>query len=80
MRRAATHYYLRAWQNVNTQKRLLYRHCYIPSFPAQVFMIQSQNNVSLSLAEGLSGCNILFCFVDAIFDLVHDVETIHGLC
>ena len=21
-----------------------------------------------------------FCFVVAIFDLVHDVETLHGLC
>ena len=37
--RAATHYYTRAWQHVNTRKRMLYRHCYIPSFPAQVFTI-----------------------------------------
>ena len=24
--------------------------------------------------------NIFFCFVDAIFDLVYDVEDTHGLC
>ena len=24
--------------------------------------------------------NYLLCFVVAIFDLVHDVEAIHGLC
>ena len=40
--------------NVNTRKRLLYRHCYIPSFLVQVFTIQSQNNLSKSLAEGTS--------------------------
>ena len=38
---------------------MLYRHCYIPSFPAQVFTIQSQNNVSQSSAEGLPGCNTI---------------------
>ena len=31
--------------NVNTRKRLLYRHCYIPSFLVQVFTIQSKNNL-----------------------------------
>ena len=28
--------------NVNTRKRLLYRHCYIPSFLVQVFTIKKQ--------------------------------------
>ena len=32
--------------NVNTQKRLLYRHFNIPSFLVQVFTIQSKNNLS----------------------------------
>ena len=26
--RAAIHYYTRAWQHVNTRKRMFYRHCY----------------------------------------------------
>ena len=36
--------------NVNTRKRLLYRHCYIPSFLVQVFTVQSKNNLSKFLA------------------------------
>ena len=40
--------------NVNTRKRLLYRHCYIhvPSLLVQVFTIQSKNDISKFLAEG----------------------------
>ena len=34
MVRAATHYHTRPWQTL-IRKRMLYRHCYIPSFPAQ---------------------------------------------
>ena len=55
--RAATHYYTRAWKLVDTRKKMLYRYCYIPSFPAQVFTLQSQNNDSQSPAEGLPCCN-----------------------
>ena len=40
--------------NVNTRKRLLYRHCYIPSFLVQVFTIESKNNLSKFLAEGFN--------------------------
>ena len=40
--------------NVNTRKRLLYRHYYIPSFLVQVFTIQLKNNLSKFLAEGFN--------------------------
>ena len=40
--------------NVNTRKRLLYRHCYIPSFLVHVFTIQSKNNLSKFHAEGFN--------------------------
>ena len=40
--------------NINTWKRLLYRHCYIPSFLVQEFTIQSKNNLSKFLAEGFN--------------------------
>ena len=36
--------------NVKTRKRLLYSHCYIPSFLVHVFTIQSKNNLSKFLA------------------------------
>ena len=39
---------------VNTRKRLLYRHCYIPSFLVKVFTIQSKNNLSKFLVEGFN--------------------------
>ena len=44
--------------NVDTGKRMLYRHCYIPSLPTQVLTIQSQNNDSKQLAEALR-CRVL---------------------
>ena len=43
--------------NINTWKSMLNHHCYIPSCPAQMFTIQSQNNVSKSLAEGINPIN-----------------------
>ena len=50
----------RAWVHVRTASaKILYLHCYIPSFPAQVFTIQSQNNVSQSSAEGLPCYNTI---------------------
>ena len=43
--------------NVNTRKRLLYHHCYIPSFLVQVITIQSKNSLSKFLAEGVKPIN-----------------------
>ena len=45
--------------SVNTWKRLLYRHCYIPSFldSSQVFTIQLKNNLSKFLARALTSIN-----------------------
>ena len=40
--------------NVNTRKRLIHRHYYIPSFLVQVFSIQSKKNLSKFLAEGIN--------------------------
>ena len=47
---------------------MLYRHCYVPSFPAQVFMIQLQN-VSKSLAECYNPINTHFWKI--IIPLIH---------
>ena len=44
----------KGFANVNTRKRLLYYHCYIPSILVKVFTIQSKNNLSKFLTEGFN--------------------------
>ena len=57
IREGLQHIITRGLCNVGTRKRMLYRHSYIPSLPEQVFMIQSQNNVSKQLADGFNPVN-----------------------
>ena len=47
----------KGFANADTWKRMLYYHCYMPSLPAQMFMIQSQNNLLKELAEGFNPVN-----------------------
>ena len=54
--RVAIHYYTRAWQHVNTQKRMLYRHFICLPFQHKCLRNNHGTMFSPSLAEGLPCC------------------------